>query len=150
MVAQTLVPGRVVVKQIQGFAVVDSVTRKEVTRINLPALGPGKVVVLEGDNASHGMAVTSDGKVLVVCSRLKHSPLPGSLVSPILRVMDTKELIRKEIENLPELLQREVYDFARFLRLKSDEESLNGLLLSESALRTDWDTPEEDAAWANL
>ena len=35
-------------------------------------------------------------------------------------------------------------------KLKSDEESFNGLLLSESALRRDWDTPEEDAAWANL
>ncbi len=64
--------------------------------------------------------------------------------------MSTQELIIKEIENLPEPLQREVYDFARFLREKSAEESFNGLLLSESALRQDWDTPEEDLAWANL
>jgi len=55
---------------LNGFAVVDFATRKEVTRIALPKLGPGKVEVLEGGNASHGMAVTSDGKVLVVCSRL--------------------------------------------------------------------------------
>jgi len=46
-------------------------------------------------------------------------------------------------------LQREVYDFARFLREKS-EAGFDGLLLSHSALRKDWDTPEEDAAWANL
>jgi len=63
--------------------------------------------------------------------------------------MNTQELIRKEVENLPEDLQREVYDFARFLREKSDA-GFNGLLLSESALRKDWDTPEEDAAWVNL
>ena len=30
------------------------------------------------------------------------------------------------------------------------EESFNGLLLSESALTKDWNTPEEDAAWASL
>ncbi len=62
--------------------------------------------------------------------------------------MSTPELISKEVENLPEALQREVYDFVRFLRGKSDER-FNGLLLSESALK-DWETPEEDAAWANL
>ena len=64
--------------------------------------------------------------------------------------MSTQELIIKEVENLPEPLQREVYDFARFLREKAKGESFNGLLLSESVLRKDWDTPEEDAAWANL
>jgi hypothetical protein len=64
--------------------------------------------------------------------------------------MSTQELIIKEVENLPEPLQREVYDFARFLREKAVGESFNGLLLSESVLRKDWDTPEEDAAWANL
>ncbi len=64
--------------------------------------------------------------------------------------MSTQELINKEVENLPESLQREVYDFVRFLRERSADELFNGLLLSESALRKDWDTPEEDAAWANL
>ena len=63
--------------------------------------------------------------------------------------MSTVELIRKEVEGLPEALQLEVYDFARFLREKSAVGS-NGILLSESALRKDWDMPEEDAAWANL
>ena len=33
--------------------------------------------------------------------------------------MNMKELISIEVENLPEALQREVYDFARFLREKS-------------------------------
>jgi hypothetical protein len=63
--------------------------------------------------------------------------------------MTMEELIRNEIANLPEALKREVYDFARFLREKSDE-GFNGLLLSHSALSKDWDTPEEDTAWENL
>lgn len=52
--------------------------------------------------------------------------------------------------SLPEQLQREVYDFARFLRCKREDETFNGLLLSETALIKDWNTPEEDAAWASL
>lgn len=64
--------------------------------------------------------------------------------------MSTRELIEKEVTSLPEQLQREVYDFARFLRLKREDESFNGLLVSESALAKDWNTPEEDAAWASL
>ena len=44
-------------------------TRKP-RRIELPKLGPGKTPVLEGGNASHGMAVSADGKRLVVDSRL--------------------------------------------------------------------------------
>ena len=64
--------------------------------------------------------------------------------------MSTREMINEEVDRLPESLQREVYDFAKFLRLKSEEELFNGLLLSESALRKEWDTPEEDEAWANL
>jgi hypothetical protein len=51
---------------------------------------------------------------------------------------------------LPENLQREVYNFARFLREQSEDDSFNGLLLSESALSKDWNTPEEDSAWASL
>jgi hypothetical protein len=64
--------------------------------------------------------------------------------------MSTRELIQQELEGLPESLQREVYDFARFLKLKSGSDSFNGLLASEAVLARDWDTPEEDAAWQNL
>ena len=64
--------------------------------------------------------------------------------------MSTQELISTEIAALPESLQREVYDFAVFLRKKADDEALNGAALSESVLARDWDTPEEDSAWANL
>jgi hypothetical protein len=64
--------------------------------------------------------------------------------------MNTRDLIEMEVANLPESLQREVYDFALFLRSKNDSTKFNGLLASESALAKDWNTPEEDAAWANL
>ncbi|HEY4952347.1 MAG TPA: DUF2281 domain-containing protein [Verrucomicrobiae bacterium] len=51
---------------------------------------------------------------------------------------------------MPESLQREVYDFVRLLRQKNGDRSFHGLLLSETALAKDWNTPEEDAAWASL
>jgi YVTN family beta-propeller protein len=57
---------------LNGFAVVDFATRKEIRRIQNPALPPGKATVPEGSDPSHGMAVTADGKTLVVCSRLNN------------------------------------------------------------------------------
>jgi YVTN family beta-propeller protein len=55
-----------------GFAVVDFATRKEINRIKNPDLPPGKPTVSAGSDPSHGMAVTADGKTLVVCSRLNN------------------------------------------------------------------------------
>jgi YVTN family beta-propeller protein len=55
-----------------GFAVVDFAARKEINRIKNPDLPPGKATVPEGSDPSHGMAVTADGKTLVVCSRLNN------------------------------------------------------------------------------
>src|SRR5262245_48479106 len=57
---------------LNGFAVVDFATHKEVRRIQNPDLPPGKMTVPEGSDPSHGMAVTADGKTLVVCSRLNN------------------------------------------------------------------------------
>jgi YVTN family beta-propeller protein len=51
-----------------GFAVVDFATHKEIKRITNPPLEAGKTAVHVGGNASHGMAVTADGKTLVVNS----------------------------------------------------------------------------------
>ena len=50
----------------------DFATHKEIRRIQNPDLPPGKATVPEGSDPSHGMAVTSDGKTLVVCSRLNN------------------------------------------------------------------------------
>src|SRR6266487_3941246 len=62
-----------------GFAVVDFATHREVTRITLPDIAPGKTPVLDGGNTSHGLAVTSDGKMLVVNSRLNSAMYAYSL-----------------------------------------------------------------------
>jgi hypothetical protein len=64
--------------------------------------------------------------------------------------MSTRELIDREIANLPEDLQRKVYDFAVRLKTRIAEEPFNGAALSESVLARDWNSPEEDVAWQNL
>lgn len=64
--------------------------------------------------------------------------------------MSTLELIEREITHLPEPLQRRVYDFAVLLRTKAQDEAFDGAALSQSVLARDWETPEEDSAWANL
>ncbi len=62
-----------------GFAVVDFATREEIKRIKLPDLPAGKAPFRVGGNESHGMAVTSDGKTLVVNSRLNSAVYMYSL-----------------------------------------------------------------------
>jgi hypothetical protein len=64
--------------------------------------------------------------------------------------VSTRELIEKEIATLPENLQRKVYDFALRLNEGRGDESFNGADLSESVLARDWNSPEEDTAWASL
>ena len=76
--------------ELNGFAVVDFNTRKEVTRIKNPDLPPGKAVVTVGGNASHGMAVTPDSKTLVVNSRLNSAVYSYSL--PDLKLIGTTEI----------------------------------------------------------
>ena len=65
--------------EFNGFAVIDFATHKELTRIELPKLPPGKEPVLEGGNASHGMAVSSDNTRLIVDSRLNSAVYVYSL-----------------------------------------------------------------------
>src|SRR5580765_7890511 len=76
-----------------GFAVVDFATHKEINRIKNPDLPPGKQEVKEGSDPSHGMAVTSDGKTLVVCSRLNNYLYSYSL--PDLKPLGGAELSGK-------------------------------------------------------
>ena len=73
-----------------GFAVVDFATHKEVNRIKLPELPAGKSTFPVGGNESHGMAVTSDGKTLVVNSRLNSSIYTYSL--PELKLVGSVEV----------------------------------------------------------
>jgi len=72
---------------LNGFAVVDFATHKEIRRIQNPDLPPGRSTVPEGSDPSHGMAVTPDQKTLVVCSRLNNALYSYSL--PDLKVTGT-------------------------------------------------------------
>jgi hypothetical protein len=64
--------------------------------------------------------------------------------------MEIKELILKEIERVPEQCLPEIFDFIRFLRLKSLEERIGTAIASETSLVKDWLRPEEDEAWRDL
>ena len=64
--------------------------------------------------------------------------------------MLTKEILHKAIESLPEEFTEEIYDFVNSLKRKHTKESAESLLLSESSLRKDWLSAEEDEAWRNL
>jgi YVTN family beta-propeller protein len=78
--------------ELNGFAVVDFATHKEVSRIELPKIAAGKTPVLEGGNTSHGMAVTPDQKVLIVNSRLNSAVYAYSL--PDLKVIGSADVGR--------------------------------------------------------
>ena len=68
--------------------------------------------------------------------------------------------ITNRLRQLPADKLAEVYDFVNFLfeqeeskmmlREKSQDYAIDTMLASEDVLRRDWDTPEEDAAWADL
>jgi hypothetical protein len=64
--------------------------------------------------------------------------------------MNAKELLLKEVDNIPEFILEEVWDFLQFLKVKYDKNKLESSLLSESALQKDWLKSEEDEAWQNL
>jgi len=64
--------------------------------------------------------------------------------------METKELIVKEIRNLPENYLGEILDFVRFLETKVAEQKRDITIASETSLKKDWLKPEEDEAWKDL
>jgi hypothetical protein len=55
-----------------------------------------------------------------------------------------------EIETLPTEHFQEVLDFVGYLKLKRLKKTTETMLLSEFSLAKDWDTAEEDEAWADL
>lgn len=65
----------------------------------------------------------------------------------------TTEMLIEEIKTAPESVQREVFDFLIFLkiRLNAQAEGAESLLpLAQSAWAADWNSPEEDEAWRDL
>lgn len=63
--------------------------------------------------------------------------------------MNAKNILIKEIENLPDALLSEVLDFVRFLEYKNSNK-YEAYIQSESSLKKDWLLPSEDDAWKDL
>lgn len=61
--------------------------------------------------------------------------------------------ITTKISALPEPIQQEVLNFIEFMHAKLARQALPSkhepALLSEQALSSDWNRPEEDEAWAS-
>jgi hypothetical protein len=65
------------------------------------------------------------------------------------QVMARKQLIQ-EIDALPPECFPEVLHFVGYLRTRKAPSVPDTMLLSQAALAKNWDTAEEDAAWADL
>ncbi|HHT9126861.1 MAG TPA: toxin-antitoxin system, antitoxin component, Xre family protein [Candidatus Brocadiia bacterium] len=65
--------------------------------------------------------------------------------------MSVKEMIKKEIDNLPEGLLAEVFDFIQFLEIKREKNLLTKASqeLSITSFKKVWDN-KEDAVYDNL
>ena len=55
-----------------------------------------------------------------------------------------------EIETLPAEYFQEIIDFVKSLKSKKLSSIPEAMILSEQALAKDWDSPEENEAWASL
>jgi len=64
--------------------------------------------------------------------------------------MSKKELLIREIDQIPEPFLDEVMDFVQFLKARMTKQVLDITIASESSLKKDWLKPEEDEAWQNL
>jgi len=65
--------------------------------------------------------------------------------------MDTRRLLRKEIETAPDALIEEILRFVKALKERNLPALSRELLdASQSALARDWLKEEEDKAWNNL
>jgi hypothetical protein len=64
--------------------------------------------------------------------------------------MTNRAILLQEIETLPANCVGEVVDFVAWIKHHKLSQIPETMLLSETALSKDWDTPEEDEAWADL
>jgi hypothetical protein len=65
-------------------------------------------------------------------------------------MMTNRAVLLQEIETLPANCIGEVVDFVEWIKHRKLSQIPETMLLSEAALSKDWDTPEEDEAWASL
>ena len=61
-----------------------------------------------------------------------------------------KELLLREVEQIPESLFEEILDFIHFLKFRSQKEGIETAIASESSLQKDWLKTEEEKAWQDL
>ena len=64
--------------------------------------------------------------------------------------MSKKEEVLNEIEQVPEASLEAVLEFVRLLKMRNMRDKLDISIASESSLRKDWFSEEEDEAWRNL
>ena len=64
--------------------------------------------------------------------------------------MTNRAVLQKEIETLPAAILDDVIDFVAWIKQRKLSKIPETMLLSEAILSKDWDTPEEDEAWASL
>jgi hypothetical protein len=64
--------------------------------------------------------------------------------------MTSQKALLRELAALPPRYVDEVFDFVAYLKHKHFASIPETALLSEAALSKDWDSPEEDEAWACL
>ena len=64
--------------------------------------------------------------------------------------MTGRAVLMNELDTLPLEYLDEVADFVAWLKHRKLPKIPETMLLSEMALAKDWDTPEEDEAWADL
>lgn len=65
-------------------------------------------------------------------------------------IVTYREIILKEIEEVPADKLEEVIDFIRYLKIKTLKEKRDVTIASESSLKKDWLSPEEDEVWKDL
>ena len=63
--------------------------------------------------------------------------------------MEIKEIIKKEIEKIPEEYCKEILNFIKLLERK-EIRSCETVILSETSLRKDWLNSKEDEVWKDL
>jgi hypothetical protein len=64
--------------------------------------------------------------------------------------MTDRAVLLREIETLPADALDEVVSFVAWIKYRKLSQVSETMLLSETSLSKDWDTPEEDEAWAGL
>jgi len=64
--------------------------------------------------------------------------------------MTERAVLMQEIETLPATFVSEVIDFVAWIKQRKISKIPETMLMSEASLAKDWNTPEEDEAWAAL